>query len=506
MPNNKKKKKAAKEKTTPENEYSKAVKWSQSKSVNPKALAKKLPDTAAKLRDGSFDPNKLATQLAMSKLGPNTGDFKLKPKKVRPGANPRDLEMTHEEALYMTLVQSVPLSGDNDSYEFYIDLHTVHQTTVMEAVHMSGKITEDAEKTMDALHSAFQDVGRKWESKILRTTKKKLEYTSPFYKVDIDTFFKKLFEHMTANFNMDDPEVVQDIRSTLDQADRVETTYRKVQSAAKGIVDQEDQIRNFCWECNRSTLELGLPNLMCCTRCSMAAYCGRDCQVAAWKSGHKKACLRLGEISAQIKADRRRIKQAIIDEQVFIESFVAKSGGNSTTCWLKPTPMWDYTTTSMTALGPLPEGVLPAKAKGPSMDIFYRNMASLACGGSLALFQNENVKFTDDFIGFQTFDRDELFTKRRMKEINTSEMLMIGVALSFLAYDLGGVTDENEIDQFIAHAKSSFPSGKLIPLRRMIEIYGLQSNMPEMNDMGNEHKYEVDTKTYKQLRAQYHKF
>ena len=30
--------------------------------------------------------------------------------------------------------------------------------------------------------------------------------------------------------------------------------------------------------------------MMRCAGCSKALYCGKECQVAAWKGGHKAAC------------------------------------------------------------------------------------------------------------------------------------------------------------------------------------------------------------------------
>ena len=41
--------------------------------------------------------------------------------------------------------------------------------------------------------------------------------------------------------------------------------------------------------------------LSVCTKCKLACYCSRECQVQAWKSGHKKACrkpddIRIGDL------------------------------------------------------------------------------------------------------------------------------------------------------------------------------------------------------------------
>ena len=43
-------------------------------------------------------------------------------------------------------------------------------------------------------------------------------------------------------------------------------------------------LKNKCFSCgNTGTMK-------CCSRCKCAYYCSRDCQAAAWKSGHKATC------------------------------------------------------------------------------------------------------------------------------------------------------------------------------------------------------------------------
>ena len=46
-------------------------------------------------------------------------------------------------------------------------------------------------------------------------------------------------------------------------------------------------------------------NLQCCSRCKAVLYCGRECQVADWKKGHKNVCARL----AVERKDKEKISQ-----------------------------------------------------------------------------------------------------------------------------------------------------------------------------------------------------
>ena len=59
----------------------------------------------------------------------------------------------------------------------------------------------------------------------------------------------------------------------------------------------ERAIRESCARC-RVDLPEGKPS--CCVECKAAYYCNRDCQVAHWKAGHKKDCVR--KLKKRLKA------------------------------------------------------------------------------------------------------------------------------------------------------------------------------------------------------------
>ena len=46
-----------------------------------------------------------------------------------------------------------------------------------------------------------------------------------------------------------------------------------------------------CSYCLKKAEDFPGGKLKNCARCSGAWYCGRDCQVAAWKAGHKLDCV-----------------------------------------------------------------------------------------------------------------------------------------------------------------------------------------------------------------------
>lgn len=51
-----------------------------------------------------------------------------------------------------------------------------------------------------------------------------------------------------------------------------------------------------CDTCGKTRKELGIHHMDCCKRCGMQYYCSIDCQRKSWKSGHKKACRKIGQI------------------------------------------------------------------------------------------------------------------------------------------------------------------------------------------------------------------
>ena len=46
----------------------------------------------------------------------------------------------------------------------------------------------------------------------------------------------------------------------------------------------ETEVKAKCFSCGKTAAT------KCCSRCKCAYYCSRDCQAAAWKSGHKATC------------------------------------------------------------------------------------------------------------------------------------------------------------------------------------------------------------------------
>jgi len=62
------------------------------------------------------------------------------------------------------------------------------------------------------------------------------------------------------------------------------------ESDARMIMQQiEDSCKSSCAQCNKSASVVKLTR---CAKCKLFHYCGKQCQIAHWKAGHKKDCVK----------------------------------------------------------------------------------------------------------------------------------------------------------------------------------------------------------------------
>ena len=64
------------------------------------------------------------------------------------------------------------------------------------------------------------------------------------------------------------------------------TTIRSDTEAVKVPVSAGNQ----CDNCQKTRAEQGVDQFLCCSRCQFEYYCSPDCQLSAWKNGHKERC------------------------------------------------------------------------------------------------------------------------------------------------------------------------------------------------------------------------
>lgn len=80
--------------------------------------------------------------------------------------------------------------------------------------------------------------------------------------------------------------------------------YNDIKAATDGVTKGEDLIKNKCRECDCNMMEVGHKLFSACVHCKTVIYCSKECQTAAWCSGHKQApCSTLKEKFQLYKED-----------------------------------------------------------------------------------------------------------------------------------------------------------------------------------------------------------
>ena len=73
--------------------------------------------------------------------------------------------------------------------------------------------------------------------------------------------------------------------------------HREVAAVLLGAQSHRIGVRSLrvqqpqCGKCDNPGCGKRLQKPLQCSRCKKAQYCSKDCQVAAWKSGHKRECV-----------------------------------------------------------------------------------------------------------------------------------------------------------------------------------------------------------------------
>lgn len=65
----------------------------------------------------------------------------------------------------------------------------------------------------------------------------------------------------------------------------------------------------FCAQCRKQEPTRGA--FQCCALCRVAHYCSRDCQMAAWKAGHKRECKGKREVNCHDETIKEKSKPRV---------------------------------------------------------------------------------------------------------------------------------------------------------------------------------------------------
>ena len=477
MPTNKKNKSKKKR-----DKLNKVIDFSTSSNINAASLSKQLPHAAAQLRDGTMDPNEMAEELShlflKEKLGQNM-DPQLKLKH-----NP-DVRLGLTETVYGQLVAAIfgqDEGIDEDAkYQFYKELVTTENELASE-IYDQNKRTNT--KRMECMQKAYEQVTDRW----VQAGRIPIQNNNRFFNASFEDFEKDMVAVLNLNFDLNEDAKTQ-IRETMTKGEDAKEVYKDIMAAAKGVVNGDDLIKNSCWNCDKP--DPTKVSLMSCSQCHIAVYCSQECQLAHWKhGGHKAKCKGLHSQYDRYKVNQHRVDEAVADGRVVTGPLVVNHGQEQI-CHLKPYPLLDYTLTVVMALTDTHfEGI-----QGPSMDIFYTNIAKVACGGTHPAFRERNGQYqsTQKFLHTTTLDRDEI---EWSSLLIASELQQMEAASTILCYDTSESSPE-VVDEFERYIDQQLTTPySQITLDRYLEVYVLQGNLPHLNKLGPKHRYEADLKVY----------
>ena len=128
-------------------------------------------------------------------------------------------------------------------------------------------------------------------------------------------------------------------------------------------------------------------------------------------------------------------------------------------------------------------------------------MAKLACGGTHPVFRsifNGQYESTQKFIGMKSFDFDE----NDVTEVVTDdESKAIKVVKTLLSYDVSDSSLEKvaEFERYAYRKLSVLDSN--ISIERHLDVYGIESNLPDSVKSGPKYRYETDLAMLEMMKS-----
>ncbi|KAL3903446.1 MAG: hypothetical protein SGILL_010444 [Bacillariaceae sp.] len=245
---------------------------------------------------------------------------------------------------------------------------------------------------------------------------------------------------------------------TISRSHQLESTINIVQQCDATI---------SCWECGRLVAETS--HLKACSQCQVALYCGRECQVKAWKSGHKHNCKILAETWKSLDESLQLIQQTCENGSVFEDTQVnIRSDVNCfALAFQHPSPYRSLTVDD----DEFPDSLSP---QGPSIKFFYQNLTKVKQGHWWVF---------PDTLGLEAY-RKKLGHKYGGAILeyneNSSEAEQFRILYMTLCYDIDGfldMIDPPSVRQEIRHTilRELIVRGETkfekMPAERFIEIY-----------------------------------
>ncbi|GFH44495.1 predicted protein [Chaetoceros tenuissimus] len=243
------------------------------------------------------------------------------------------------------------------------------------------------------LYDSFQEVLSKWSN----ASKVCLDDDCIFAGASREEF-DKLFSHILQEkikYQVDSGNKTGMMKDKLFQKYYLHPFARGEEYLGKGRVYANNILNSVlrlyeeshrCWRCNQLHGQGNETKALICARCKCAVYCSKECQEKHWKKGeefshsHKKCCEGgLDERWSVYKSNTKRVERALRKGRIFTKPLIVNETEKE--CFLRPYESFDYFLCKPSSLHALCE----------SMETFYKNIATLACGGKHLLFGDETI-------------------------------------------------------------------------------------------------------------------
>jgi len=414
-----------------------AVKWMEKGRTDTKGFAKYLPHTSQDLRDGKVTPEQVAGDLkgiyshtdirmADTEMDPIMGLSHLSVMRALPG---RFFHTEHDHT--------------ETSLEFSSDL----QSNLFKRMQEHG----NKENVSLLLKESVDEVCEMWADRLdkalFRGKTGMFLKKCPLYGVTPETFHKPGMPiriiadtagtHAHASWSKEQ-KIVADFKK--------DCLLNAAHNVALGLQD----VKYMCWECEN----FAECDIQHCAKCKTARYCSRDCQVSAWKQGHKLKCNALRSRYAAFEKSFKTIDDANKNPTDSAAAAVIE-------CGIALSDEVDYAVLRMiTVLPGLYEGTEWGKQLGGrQMEIFYKNIARIARG--------EFWFYDDADDAAYAVHKEANLTHEKENEY------FMGLCM-FMGYDYVEMSPSIEFDEsssFVMGMKGLSYGGVMMPASTFIQMY-----------------------------------
>lgn len=281
------------------------------------------------------------------------------------------------------------MNFDSPEYEDEFKQH------LKETLSKKGRVDYSKTPMHLVLYDSFQEVLSTWPNS------SKVCLDDCFYVGASREEFNKLFSHILqakVRYKVASGNELGMMNDELRQKYFLHPTARGEEHLGKGAVYAHNILNSVlllyeeshrCWRCNRLHGKGNETKALICARCKCAVYCSKECQETHWKGGeefsssHKSLCEKgFDKLWSVYKSNMKRVDRALRKGRICTKPLIVN--GIEKECFLRPCESFDYFLCK-------PSSDYIYNALRTPMDIFYENIATLACGGKHLLFGNETI-------------------------------------------------------------------------------------------------------------------